>query len=473
MLSKGMRAAPDAIQATKDKVEQEIQSLQIELDKLVEKKISDKTMKQVDSHSGQLGLLNVGSSAQLQKYFYKDLGIKPYVSNGKPTCDDKALQRLAKGTSTRPPLPEAKIIQQLVKNKKFRGTYLDMKFDSDSRFRCSYRPRGTIFGRLSSAKTIFHTGMNMQNIPYNFKGFLFADPGYWLAEIDKVQAEWVATAYLSGDRNMISVVESGEDSHLATSYLITRVDKGLIKLEKDRIGHATDPDEIMQIRQALAEENPIWKRQYAEAKFIPRVMSIRQCGKKSNHGFNYGMGPSKFALINEVPESESNMIFNAYHTAYPGLRQWYERIKAQLNKDRTWTNPFGRKVRLLDAWGDSLWMQAYSFLPQSTVADITVRGMCGVYFAERENKALYAAELLGNVHDSILIQYPMSLGLENFAKALSEIRDIMEPLIKWEGREFIIKTDAKIGLSWGDMKELNLYGDIQQQLFSIKEYYNQ
>ncbi len=474
MMLKGMRTNSAAILETKTQIEIEIKDTQIELDKSIEPYITSKTSKQVDSHSGQLGLLNVNSPAQLKQYFYSDLGIKPYLNKGKPTCDDKALQRLAKGTSSRPGRPEAKLIQSLIKNKKFRGTYLGMKFDNDNRFRCSYRPRGTIFGRLSSAKTIFHTGMNMQNIPYNFKGFLYPDDGYWLLEIDKVQAEWVATAYLSGDRNMISVCESGEDSHLATAFLITKIKKEIIKAEHKLLAHATDPDDIMRLRKEFAEGNPLAYEEYKEAKFIPRVMSIRQCGKKSNHGFNYGMRSNKFALINEVPEAEARMIYDSYHRAYPGLKQWYEKIKYQLNQDRTLTNPFGRKVRLLDAWGESLFMQAYSFLPQSTVADITVLGMQGVYEAERSNTALWHAELLGNIHDSIIIQYPKSQGFDALVDCLNQIRSIMEPNIHWNGREFTIKTDAKIGISWGDMKDLDLYsGDcnLKQELIKIENYY--
>ena len=476
MMVKGMRADPAAVLETKKSVEVEIEKLQIELDKLVEPFISSKKLKAVDSHSGQLGLINVNSPKQLKEYFYKDLNIKPYLTKGKPTCDDKALQRLAKGTATRPGRPEAKVMQYLIKNKKFRGTYLDMKFDADSRFRCSYRPRGTIFGRLSSSKTIFHTGMNMQNIPANFKGFLYADKGYWLAEIDKKQAEWVATAFLSGDRNMISVADKNGDSHLDTAFLITKVRMDLILAENEAIGHLTDPEAIMEIRRGLAESNPEWRDAYANAPFIPRIMSIRQCGKKSNHGFNYGMGSGKFALTNEVPEGEAKIIRNSYHSAYPGLRQWYERIKFQLNKDRTLTNPFGRKVRLLDSWGENLWMQAYSFLPQSTVGDITVNAMCEVYNAPEANKSLHAAELLGNIHDSIIIQYPMSMGIENFAKCLIEIRDIMEPTISWEGREFVIKTDAKVGPSWGDMQDVDLYFDeaaMEQRLWEIDKHYKE
>jgi hypothetical protein len=47
-------------------------------------------------------------------------------------------------------------------------------FDADGRLRCSWNPRGTKFGRLSSSQTIFGTGMNLQNLSPKFKGFIVA-----------------------------------------------------------------------------------------------------------------------------------------------------------------------------------------------------------------------------------------------------------------------------------------------------------
>ena len=169
IMLRGMYADPEGIQQTKDGLREKIEELQIQLDEIVLKKNPALPKILVDKDQGTWGHLNVNSPKQLREYFYSTLGIKPYLDKGKATCNDKALQQLAKGTQARSPLPEASITQQLVGLKKFRGTYLSMKFDSDNRFRCTYSPRGTIFGRLSSSKTIFHTGMNMQNLDPRFK----------------------------------------------------------------------------------------------------------------------------------------------------------------------------------------------------------------------------------------------------------------------------------------------------------------
>jgi uracil-DNA glycosylase len=118
-------------------------------------------------------VFNWGSSAQCKRYFYEHKELKPYISGKtrKPTVDDKALARIARRYN----LHEARIIQELRGLKKFKGSYLKLKFDSDGRFRCSLNPRGTKNGRLSSSKTIFGTGTNYQNLPERFQDFMSVD----------------------------------------------------------------------------------------------------------------------------------------------------------------------------------------------------------------------------------------------------------------------------------------------------------
>ena len=50
---------------------------------------------------------NVKSTQHKIKYFYVEKNITPYLKKGKPTTDAKAIARLAKGTATRDPMPEA------------------------------------------------------------------------------------------------------------------------------------------------------------------------------------------------------------------------------------------------------------------------------------------------------------------------------------------------------------------------------
>src|SRR5690606_36150152 len=103
--------------------------------------------------------LNVDSPKQCQEYFYVTKGY-PVITGktGNATVDDKALQRMVRGTAKHPALREAKLVQEIRGLGKLYGTYLNMTFDEDGRMRGSYNPRGTKFGRLSSSATVFGTG---------------------------------------------------------------------------------------------------------------------------------------------------------------------------------------------------------------------------------------------------------------------------------------------------------------------------
>lgn len=404
--------------------------------------------------------LNVNSPKDCQSYFYDELGIPPYrTPKGKVTLNDLALQRLVRGTVARPGLRSAKLVQEIRGLQKLYGTYLDLEFDKDGRMRCSYNPRGTKFGRLSSSKTIFGTGTNFQNLPQDFKKFLVADEGYVFVEVDKRQAEWVVVAYATGDANMIEAVEKGIDVHTHTASLMYGVPPEIIKHEHKLVGHLTDGDAIKQLRGADLD---IAKALRDSGKAWPRTMSLRQCGKKSNHGLNYDEGPYGFAMINEIDQAEAKRIVNMYHQIYPGIRIWYESVKRQLQKDRTLVNCFGRAVRFLGGWNDDLWKSAYSMIPQSTVVDSLNQGMEALY----ESPAICGSrglnvDILAQVHDSILMQVPIKSlqDRSTFNLFIETVKKETSPSMTYSGRTFSIASDFKFGLNWGgENKETNPCG---------------
>ena len=397
--------------------------------------------------------LNVNSSKDCATYFYVELGIPPYYNGTSITTDDLALQRLARGVAKRPGLRQAKLVQEIRGLHKLKGTYMEIEFDADSRMRCSYNPRGTKFGRLSSSKTISGTGTNMQNLPQAFKKFLLADEGYVLWEVDKRQAEWVVVAYLANDANMLSVVEAGMDTHVHTASLMYGTEPELVEYEAKLVGNSTDPDFISETR--LGDE--VLAKYTAN---FPRNMSARQCGKKSNHGLNYDEGPNQFALINEIEIAESKRIVSAYHQIYPGIRgNYYPSVQRQLQHGRTLTNCFGRKVRFMDAWGPDLWKAAYSMLPQSTVVDSLNQGMVKTYNNTWLTRELNL-DVLAQVHDSILMQVPIAVICSpEFKRVQETVFDYVSPELSYNSRTFKIATDMKIGLTWGAYhKESNPLG---------------
>ena len=263
-----------------------------------------------------------------------------------------------------------------------------------------------------------------------------------LIEIDLAQAEWIVTAYCAKDAQMIKVVEDGLDPHRHTGHLISGAPYDIIDKDTIAIGHATDTATVGQIRQETFDKQTL--KDY----FFPRIYSIRQAGKKSNHGLNYNMKPRRFSLENEMPESDGIRIVKGYHDGYVGLRQfYYPWIEDTLKEKRTLENCFGEKFRFLDVITEDLLNAAYSCLPQSTVARICLQALDNIYHDKYGvfNKTFPRA----NVHDSLIFDVIFDSWSE-LGEVIYIADELFDVPLQYHGRTFTLKRDIKIGPAWGE-----------------------
>jgi uracil-DNA glycosylase family 4 len=386
--------------------------------------------------------INPASPKQLAEYFYSVKGYKPYRKRGTSsvTTDEDALKRLARKGA-----PEASILLEIRRLSKLKGTYLDVSLDSDGRIRCSYNPVGTETGRLSSSKNIWGTGGNLQNSPPEFLQFMMADDGYMVFEMDLSQAENRLVAYLAPEPAMIETFERGIDVHAKTGSLISG----------------------LPIDEVIAQDKEGITCPLGGGRFTWRFW-----GKKANHGLNYDLGYKTFAFYYEIPENDARYIVTRYHQVYPGVRQYHRTVQAELSKSRALTNLFGRKRLFMDRWGDSIFKEGYAFLPQSTVADkINRHALIPIYYSQG---SFGPVELLNQVHDSIKFQIPVSIGFNNIALILMEIKTLMEQPLEYRLKQFTIPVECKVGTRMasyhpensplGNMKKVALDGTLSRQL---------
>ena len=279
-----------------------------------------------------------------------------------------------------------------------------------------------------------------------------------LIEFDLAGAEWVVVAYLSGDKNMIGVVESGKSPHVATASFISSVPEEMVLADHKLLGNNTNATDILALR--IEHLPKLIDLQEQGAIFLPRSMSLRQMGKKSNHGLNYNMKYRRAALEWEIQEAEAQPIVAYYSdVAYPGLKDWWKGTVEQLRKDRTLTNCFGRKVRLMGEWGNELFDQAYSFVPQSTVVDICLEAMCLAF--EDPDIENVQWHLGAQVHDSLMIQMP-TYDWNIVEHVCKKIIQYMSPTLEYNGYKFTLGVDMKVGLNWGDMRSIEGPGQIRE-----------
>lgn len=268
-----------------------------------------------------------------------------------------------------------------------------------------------------------------------------------LLNFDKRGAEWVIVAYLSGDTNMLRIVMENRDAHSETGSLITGVPIELIQRERKLIGELSEPNRIEELRRLHLPD-------LFDARFLPRTMSIRQCGKKSNHGLNYDEQFRTFALVNELEEKEAKRIIDLYrNVAYPSIPEWYREIQAELrDNDRTLTDLLGNKCFLMGNWGEDLFRQGYAYKPQATVGRMVNRALS--LAMDDEADFMQPMELLSQVHDNIVVQYP--LDFENMARMCLRMDEHMSPELHCKGRSFHLQTDLKLGMNRAHMIEVSL-----------------
>jgi len=421
----GILTNPEGIAKAKKEYEDKLESLQKQLNELTGK------------------VLNEASPKQMVAYFYGICMIKPYINRktNNATCDAVALHRIAKknvkGSS------EARIIIKMRTARKLVSTYFNVLLDDDHKLRCNHKISGTVGGRIATETTYQGTGTNLQNQPYVFKYYLIADEDWILCEVDLAKAEAHVVAYLTQDVNMIESFTSGIDIHSFNASKIFSIP----------------------IEEVILEA----KTKKADPKSTMRFM-----GKKVVHASNYAMGPQTFSdnLAKEeifIGQSDCKRLLTSYTDRFPGLKRWHRSIEEEVQGTRILHDLFGRPRRFLGTMNDTLFRNAYSFKPQSTVATLLNKGMIKCVNDDRLGKKGFDIRCSTTVHDSFLFQFHKSQ-IPNLLQILLIVKDHMTHTFTYKGKSFTIGLDAKIGTQWaGNTAEIENFtqSDINQAIEKI------
>lgn len=223
-----------------------------------------------------------------------------------------------------------------------------------------------------------------------------------------------------------------------------------------RVGHV-DNTNTSTIKRSSATASEVFCVTVPSGFFMIRHNGKPSISGNSNHGLNYRESFRMFALANEMEEREAKQIVNMYSKqVYPGIGEWWNRIDEEVRRTRVLTNSFGRKCYFMGQLNDDTFKQATAFVPQSTVFDVTAQALPKLF--EDASDDFAPAELLAQVHDSLLLQYRKLdfLAMARFVVKLA--LDYFSPTINY-GEPFKLGVDCKVGLDWGSMKGLKLTPD--------------
>lgn len=362
--------------------------------------------------------LNPNSPAQLKVFFYDTMHIEPVVFRGKVKTDRDAMEKIQQAYLYSRPL--AKLVLKLHDLGKILSV-LRTEIDADSRMRCSYSVAGTETGRWNSSMNAFSTGTNMQNITNSLREIFVAEPGKKLAYIDLQAAESKAVGYVTGDENYIVACDSG-DAHTTVARMTWKNTPWTGDIKKDK---------------KIASSTPAY-----------RELSMRDMAKKLGHGTNYFGTPRTMAGHAKMPVDVIEEFQRSYFENFPGIPRWHQQVIRGIQLNHKVTTCYGReRIFFGRASEAATWREAIAFEPQSTIAD-TLNFAAWRVQRKWQGKTV---ELLAQVHDAIVVQYPEELEDE----LLPQILDEMIFPVPINGRYMIIGVDAEVGWNWAHFDEKN------------------
>ncbi len=360
------------------------------------------------------------STRDLQLVFYDALGIPAIKRGGRPTVDRAALEKLYNYYPARPILAHMLAMRDLQKKIQMLRTSID----KDGRIRTSYNIAGTTTGRLSSSFSEFGTGTNLQNIEEILRSVFIADPGMKMAYIDAQQGESRVVGAIEWnlfrDSKYLDACESG-DLHTTVAKLCW---PGL-----DWTGDA-DAD-----------------RKLAERPYYRHYDRRFMC-KKIGHGTNYGGMPETLAAQAKVDVSVIEDFQPKYFGAFPAHHRWHEWTTEEIRRYGLIVSLTNRKRYFFGRRNDPKVLREAIAYQGQALGDILNAGMLSVWRAN-------TCQVLMQIHDAILIQYPEDREDEIIPKVLAQVT---QPIQLEHGRVLTIPYDCATGWNWGKYSKDNLDG---------------
>jgi len=179
-------------------------------------------------------------------------------------------------------------------------------------------------------------------------------------------------------------------------------------------------------------------------------------GKKVCHAGNYGMRGNTFqlAVLEEsrgqiaLTKKQADEYIGFYHTLFPEISEWHRTVIRQLEETRTLFNLFGYPKYFGQEIRDSMFNEAYSFVPQSTVACITAKAYCRLQDFIESNTLDW--DMLADTHDSYMNQTPIPESIESL-KIMKNF--IEQDLVSPRGEPFKMRAECQHGFIWCKAKD--------------------
>jgi len=312
---------------------------------------------------------NLGSPKQIGELLFGELGLAggKKTAKGAASTDVKVLEDLAAQGHALP-----RVILDWRQLSKLKGTYTDNLVAAISprtgRVHTSFALASTTTGRLASSDP------NLMNIPIRteegrkIRRAFIADPGCVLISADYSQIELRLLAHIGDIPQLKRAFKEGLDIHAMTASEMFGV-----------------PVEGM-------------------------PSDVRRRAKAINFGIIYGI--SAFGLANQlgIGQGEAAAYINTYFERFPGIRDYMDRMRAEVREHGFVSTLFGRKINIPMVRSQSVGERQFAERAainapiQGAAADVMRRAMIRIPGALKS--AGLTAKMLLQVHDELVFEAP-------------------------------------------------------------------
>lgn len=372
---------------------------------------------------GQPVDINLGSSQQVSKVLYEQMGLRTtrLTDKGAMSTSAPALAGLAK---KHPVVKKILDFRELVK---LSGSYLekyprDFNYADDGRGHPSHSTCFVISGRFSVSdpayqqlpKKYFYELRSGQTFDLNFRDFIVAAPDHYLCGFDYSQIELRVLAGFSGEPALVKAYNDGIDVHKMTASLV--------------YGIPFD---------AVTEDQ-------------------RSRGKTTNFALMYGQGPKGMAERMGVDVEEAKAFLIRYFAVYSSIKSWIDRQTREGVARGHTVSKFGRKHPIwalesdkpaIRANGERLCVNAPI---QGSAADIARIAMVRCVAAIKAAGYSDRVHLTMNIHDALVFEVHKSVSPQVVIDLVQP--QAVFPVPGWPP----MVADWEIGMKWGSMRKLEL-----------------
>lgn len=353
-----------------------------------------------------------------------ELRIAALTDSGNPQWSKAVLRKQARLGSKTAELILAS--REGAKSAEFLSSWLE-KATPEGFIHATYWPGRVLTGRLSASDP------NMQQVSKSLRPAFIPSEGHYIADLDYSQLELRVAAFISRSEPMLQAFAEGRDLHRMLAATI--VNK---RLEHESRGR---PFELILPEEVSGED--------------------RQAGKSANFGLLYDQSVKGFQTYAEdvygvvLTEQEAAIIHEAFFEQWTGMREWHQKVKAEVQRNGQVISPLGRVRRLPSIWDrNSSWAskaerQAINSPVQGFGADLMNMAAASIQGILYDTKAVAHARPVGTVHDSLITE----VEIDHWQEAVEECQYRMEHLDRELAKMGVeldvpLVADATVGTRW-------------------------